>query len=136
MSEIKKLSICQDCNTEIDEATENQGRKPRPFCESLRRSFQDSFSDAATVGTLVATKAYKGGLSRSKGLRFESKDGDSFSFDCQRLVELSQLVDHENNRYVKRVFDRKTGEVIREVDEPLAQHTGRGSAKKRNPKKS
>jgi predicted RNA-binding Zn-ribbon protein involved in translation (DUF1610 family) len=133
MSDVIKSAFCQDCNIAIDETTETEGRKPCPSCGSLRRRYEDSFSDSATAGSLVTTKAYKGGLSKRKGLRFESKDGDSFSFDRQRFVELNQLVDHENNRYVKKVVDRKTGEAIRDVDEPLTQHQERGSAKKRDP---
>jgi hypothetical protein len=79
------------------------------------------------------TKGYAAGLSKRKGLRFESKDGDSFSISRGRLVKLNQLVDHEAKRYKKKVIDPVTGEVIRDVDEPLSDHKDRGSAKPRGP---
>jgi len=43
-------------------------------------------------------------------------------------VELA--VDRIRNRYYERIIDKESGEVVREVDEPLADHVGRGSAKK------
>lgn len=80
----------------------------------------------------MALKDYAAGKSRKKGLRKESKDGASFSYDRKRFMQLNQLVDHETKRYVKTVIDPKTGEVIRHIDEPLQDHTGRGSAKDRD----
>ena len=85
------------------------------------------------MGTLMHTKAYAPGLSKRKGLKFESKDGDSLSIALGRFVELHQLVDHETNRYVKEVVDTATGDVLRNVDEPLTEHQNRGSAKRREP---
>jgi hypothetical protein len=78
-------------------------------------------------------KGYTGGVSKRKGLRFESKDGDSFSVALGRFVQLNQVVDHEAGRYLKKVVDPVTGEILREVDEPLADHQNRGSAKPRDP---
>lgn len=79
------------------------------------------------------TKGYAGGLSRKKGLRFESKDGDSFCADLERFVNFNQLVDHDAGRYVKKIVDPVTGNILREVDEPLPDHKNRGSAKPRDP---
>ena len=47
---------------------------------------------------------------------------------------LEQTVDRENNRYRKRVVDSQTGEILRDVDHPLTDHQGYGSAKKKAPK--
>lgn len=41
-----------------------------------------------------------------------------------------QIIDRRGNRYVKRVEDPETGEVVRNVDEPLTEHRGYGSAKR------
>jgi hypothetical protein len=40
-----------------------------------------------------------------------------------------QIVDRPNGRYVKRISDPETGAVVRDVDERLSKHTGRGAAK-------
>jgi len=121
---------CKSCGRPIDEAEERQSpRKLCPICGCTKQASNLDFGDEMAAGDLLATKDYASGKSRKKGLRKESKDGASFSHDRQRFVQINQLVDHENKRYVKIVTDPKTGEVIRHVDEPLPDHTGRGSAK-------
>jgi hypothetical protein len=45
-----------------------------------------------------------------------------------------QIVDRLADRYFERVVDPDAGEVLRECDEPLSQHTGRGSAKQKRRK--
>ena len=47
------------------------------------------------------------------------------------MIHKERLIDRKNNRYREVVKDMKTGDVIHEVDEPLSQHTGHGSAKPR-----
>ena len=127
-------AFCHDCKSIIDEALEaTQGRQPCPSCGSLKRRYEESLTSGVTVGALMHTKGYAGGLSKRKGLRFESKDGDSFSVALGRFVKLNQLVDHEEKRYIKKIVDPLTGEVLREVDEPLPDHQNRGSAKPRDP---
>jgi hypothetical protein len=79
------------------------------------------------------TKGYAGGKSRTKGLLFESKDGVSYSYDLKRFVHFHQLFDHVNKWVTKSVIDPVTGDVLREVDHAIGEHTDRGSAKKRDP---
>jgi hypothetical protein len=43
---------------------------------------------------------------------------------------LVRVIDRRNNRYRESVRDPSTGEVVRNVDEALTEHTGRGSARK------
>ena len=60
-------------------------------------------------------------------------DGVRVGKDRPHFVRISRLVDRENDRYRESVEDTKTGEVIRDVDHPLSEHRGRGSAKGRGP---
>jgi predicted nucleic acid-binding Zn-ribbon protein len=48
-----------------------------------------------------------------------------------RLVRVTQLIDRSNDRYGKKVVDVDTGEVLREANHNLSQHTGHGSDKLR-----
>jgi hypothetical protein len=48
-----------------------------------------------------------------------------------RLVHFLQTFDRNADRYHEHVEDAATGEVIRHVEEPLSQHHGHGSAKRR-----
>jgi Tfp pilus assembly protein PilZ len=37
-------------------------------------------------------------------------------------VDITQIIDRENNKYVKRVIDKKIGQVVKDLEEPLDQH--------------
>lgn len=41
-------------------------------------------------------------------------------------------VDRDRNKYFERIINKETGEVVREVAEPLTEHTGRGCAKNKS----
>jgi hypothetical protein len=43
------------------------------------------------------------------------------------------VVDRDHDRYTERIADAE-GNPVREVDELLSEHTGRGAAKPRPPK--
>lgn len=61
----------------------------------------------------------------------KSFTGADWSHSLQRFVEKIRILDRDNNRYVEKVVDPETGEVLRDVEEPLSEHQGRGSAKPR-----
>ena len=123
---------CKDCGAQIDDEAlgAQQGGHPCTICGSKQRYIDESLDEEVVMSAEVHTKGYAGGVSRKKGLKFESKDGDSMSTEQGRFMKRNQLVDRQNNRYVKKVIDPVTGEVIRDVDEPLSDHTDRGAAKK------
>lgn len=45
------------------------------------------------------------------------------------LMQKERIIDRKNNMYKERVVDSDTGSVIRDVEHPLSEHTGHGSAK-------
>jgi hypothetical protein len=127
-------TLCTSCKSTIDEANDVDGlRSPCPSCGSLSRYFEDDLESTAAAGALMHTKGYAGGKSKSKGLLFESKDGDSYCYDLSRFVHFHQLFDHVNKWVTKSVIDPVTGDVLREVDHAMEEHRDRGSAKKRDP---
>lgn len=125
-------AFCLICNSPIDEEKElAEGRQPCHQCGSLKRSYEMALISSATIGTNIRTKGYAAGKSRKKGLKFESVDGDSYSVSLGRFVKLNQFVDHVSKWYTKKIIDPYTGEILRDVDEPLVAHQGRGSAKRK-----
>ena len=131
-------TYCLECNATIDEENElAKVKQPCPQCGSVKRAYEMTLISYATIGTNMRSKGYAAEKSRKKGLLFESFCGDSYSVTLGRFVKINQLVDHKAKRYTKKVVDPLTGETLRDVDEPLQNHQGRGSAKKKtNPKKS
>lgn len=126
-------TFCQNCNYQIKNVNDQTiMRCPCPNCGSFKRCYQETVNEALTCGEIIKIKAYVGGLSKRKGRRFECIQGSSLSIDRGRFMFVFQLVDYENNRYIKKVIDPKTGEIIRNEDKLLSDHRDHGSAKKRD----
>jgi hypothetical protein len=64
-----------------------------------------------------------------KGIRFELVQGDELTRSTGRWATKRRLIDRENRRYQERVVEQGSGEVIRNIDEPLSAHRGHGSAR-------
>lgn len=62
---------------------------------------------------------------------YESVSGDDLHRATGQWNHLTREIDRENDRYKERIVDSQTGEIIRQVEEPLTKHVGRGYAKKK-----
>lgn len=130
MSSTTPLVRCKNCGAQLAEnpSAPVEERQPCPECGSMSRQVGITLTDTAvTIHESLAVKA------KSPGERepfLESKQGDSYSTKWGRFMTLLQVVDRRNNRYRKLVTDPETGEILRDVDEPLTDHRGYGSAKK------
>jgi hypothetical protein len=91
----------------------------------MKRLFQTTMR--ASVGMRVTGKE----LGRKKPF-VEVRAEPSKSIKLGRNVHHERLIDRRNNRYAEKVTDPKTTDVLHECDEPLSQHRGQGSAKKRD----
>jgi hypothetical protein len=61
----------------------------------------------------------------------EGKYGDDLYRKTGKWNELERTIDRANDRYREKITDPETGDVIRDLDEPLSKHRGRGDAKRR-----
>lgn len=48
-----------------------------------------------------------------------------------RMIKKDRLIDRKRDLYKERVVDADSGEVIRDVEHPLSEHIGYGSAKRK-----
>jgi uncharacterized FlaG/YvyC family protein len=64
-----------------------------------------------------------------KKKRQELITGNDLRKDDKKWMDKTRFIDRDRNRYIEKVVDPDTGEVLRDVDEPLSDHFGRGSAK-------
>jgi hypothetical protein len=122
--------VCNSCGVELDESASvsAEERQPCPQCGSLARAFSVTLKSTVTARPSLGLKAKSGG--RGKAF-LEQKQGDNYSPSRGRWMRLVQIVDRRRNRYRKLVTDPETGEVLRDVDEPLTDHVGRGDAKRK-----
>ncbi|MGZ8982707.1 MAG: hypothetical protein ACXW11_01975 [Methylotenera sp.] len=73
---------------------------------------------------------------KAKGLgqkkpHVELKQGPSHSHKLGKSVEHVRLIDRGNDRYFEKVTDYESGELIHHDEEPLSEHNGHGTAKKK-----
>ncbi len=59
----------------------------------------------------------------------ETIAGDDLHRKTGKWNKLTRVIDRRNDRYYELVRNPDTGEVIRECEEPLSHHIGRGSAR-------
>lgn len=99
---------------------------------------QDKSNDVIVQLVGVSAKAEAGciaakGVSRtgekSKGkYAYEELRGHEFNV-AGNLMRKERIFDRKNNIYKELVINTDTGEVVRDIEHPLTEHTDRGSAK-------
>jgi hypothetical protein len=120
--------FCGNCGESVGEPTgiPVELRKPCPKCGSLSRMAKVGITAELELRGDLGLKARTPG---EKKPFIEQKTGNSYWHKMGKWMRRVQIIDRRGNRYVKRVDDPKTGEVVRDVDEPLTNHQGFGSAK-------
>lgn len=122
---------CGECGSPLDEPSEGPAtrRVSCPHCGSTTRKF---------------VQVVDGSISFHEQVRLVKRDqepgrpaeeltqGDDLNRDSGKWYDLTRHIDRRNNRYKERIVDPETGDVIREVDEPLSDHRGRGNAKRKD----
>ena len=84
--------------------------------------------DTLTLHAMLDFKA------RSQGKRkpyTEGKAGDALHRDTGRWVKLQRIIDRAKDWYTELVTDPETGKVVHRCEEPLSEHQGHGSAKRK-----
>jgi len=126
-----QVTTCAQCKTELSESpqTAPENRKPCPNCGSTSRLYQVLLHSTVEARISFGLKARHGNTGKPF---LEQKSGDSFFHKAQKWVYRIMRIDRDNNHYAETVVDPKTNEVIHRCEEPLINHRGRGSAKKKN----
>jgi hypothetical protein len=64
------------------------------------------------------------------GFGYESVTGAEPRRDGKGWVYIRKIIDREKDRYVEHIVDYHTGDVLRDVDEPLSKHLGHGTERR------
>ncbi|MCA1696019.1 MAG: hypothetical protein LC749_15560 [Actinobacteria bacterium] len=129
MTEPNARSYCGECRTPLDESpsTSAEDREPCPSCRSTSRFVSLHVTETITVHESVGLKARHG---RGRTPFREVRSGADLHRDTGEWRTIHRVIDRENDHY-DEVVTSADGHVVREVHEPLSQHTGRGAAKQR-----
>jgi hypothetical protein len=121
---------CGQCGKPLNEPPSMpvEQRTACPSCGSTVRAFSIEISSTLEVHGQRRLK----GRRASGGAPFiEQKVGSDLHRKTGIWMKLERVIDRAHDWYRERIMSPKTGEVIRECEEPLSQHQGHGTAKKR-----
>ena len=62
----------------------------------------------------------------------EETKGQVWSNELDQWVTIHRIIDRASDKYLELVVDEETGDILRECEEKLSEHTGRGTAKGKN----
>lgn len=118
---------CSSCGTLLDTAADTpEARAPCHACGATGRGINVSIVESLTIRDGIGVQAKRPGESRPY---VEDKAMPSYSHSLGKNVLHERVIDRDNDRYVEKVTDFETGEVIHYKEEPLSEHRGHGSAK-------
>jgi hypothetical protein len=121
---------CGNCKQELNEAagTQPEKRLPCPLCGSTSRAFDETIVEHVVLSANVGMKAkHKDG-----GKPFiEQKSEKGFNRDRNKPVNITRVIDRQNDKYKEEIIDPETKEVIHKCEEPLSSHVGHGNAKQK-----
>jgi DNA-directed RNA polymerase subunit RPC12/RpoP len=120
---------CSRCGASVPEPGRIDDQTPCPSCGSTARTFAVTLTDKAEAHDSLGTKARHGDIGKVKPHR-ETFTGFDYHQDSAEWRQVSRVVDREADRYTERIVDA-AGNVVRDVDEPLSEHRGHGTAKRR-----
>jgi hypothetical protein len=120
---------CAKCKTVLEDDPDRASPKPCHVCGHTERLYEKTMTGTVGTRSSIALKA------KSPGERkpfMEQKSGDDLHRKTGKWSKLTRVINRRGDRYVEKIVDEETGEVLREVDEPLSKHRDRGSAKPKN----
>ena len=124
---------CASCGfefTERENLPENE-RAPCSRCGSLGRALVRVLNESIEVEDRHKMKLKGGERTASSKPGRELIQGHDFHRKSGKWNYLFRLVDRINDWYHEKITDLKTGNTIRDCQEPLSKHPGRGSAKRK-----
>ncbi len=110
-------NYCKKCGREL-----NPVQRPCPYCGGTGINYVRSASVKVVFRASTLWKQIRTG--RKRPIR-EGKSGWSASGDAAKHpngVDKMTLIDREKDEYEKKVVDKRTGEVVKDLKEPLSQH--------------
>jgi len=115
---VTKRNYCVQCGKELD-----PGQQPCPYCGSVEIQPDTGKTNLAIgLSPIIEWEQKRKGYKRPI---LEGKSGLFASGDAEKHpngVDKTQIIDREKDKYIKKVIDKRTGKVVKDVVEPLSKH--------------
>ena len=131
---IMTTMFCSDCGIELrgfnTQGTENE-RSPCSECGGIARLFKVNIEDGVSVNDDLYMKGFGIKPTGGKKLNFKGKFGAELHKDSNTLQERERSFDFIKDEYYEKIINKELG-FFKEVHDKATNHTGHGSAKKKN----
>lgn len=123
-------SVCQKCGAILD-GSEGPDKKACPQCGYLHDILNAEVIDKLRIYESLSYRRKDPGRTGRAKTMSEGITGHEYSYSHGKIISKQRLIDREADKYVETVTDIETGEIIHKCDEPLSEHRGHGTAKKK-----
>jgi hypothetical protein len=120
--------ICGDCGYVRPGPTAEDDLTQCPKCGSANQNIAAGITETVTARDGWRFQVRDGNLSSKKRLRRDIFSGAEQRKSHGDFVQKERVIDKDTNRY-RKLIRIESGEIIHDVDEPLTDHFGHGSAK-------
>lgn len=130
---MNKVILCDNCCRHFtdEEIDANEESFPCPSCGSNEKTIKITIIEQVTAHEALSGKVTNKNYPSKKNPRRKFFVGEEIRRDTGKWVNKERNIDQDNNIYKEVVTDPETGEIIHFCEEPLTDHTGHGSAKRR-----
>lgn len=102
-----------------------------PECNSNKLNIVIDIKETVHIYDILKGKKKDPNFNSKRNPRFEIITGSEKCHDKNKMVQKLRVIDKTviPYKYKEQLIDIETGEIIKDVEEPLVQHPGHGSAK-------
>ena len=132
MGETGRVVHCGDCGMQLpSDWVSSEEKKICPKCGSNRQDVSLSIFDKLTVAASVRGKVKDDSFSSKQKVRKDFFYGDDVRKKDGKWMKKERIIDKDADCYKEVVTDPSSGEVVHKTEEPLSEHRGHGSAKRK-----
>lgn len=131
-----RIDVCSSCGAErigpgIGDVPGERVPCPNDGCGSVAITTQLTITADLGMRARLVAKAKDRSLGSRRGRKVDMTTGAEYYRLDDRWHRVERKIDYVNDWYDEVITVESTGEVIREVHEPLSDHQERGTAKRR-----
>ena len=123
---------CSDCAESLpSEWAHSSELNKCPKCGSIDQTIEMGITEEVgmELHDNVKGKVKDNNFNSKRNPRYEFVEGDDLRKRDEKWMKKTRILDKYNDKYIEKVTNPETGEVIHENVEPLSEHFGHGSAK-------
>ncbi len=126
--------LCERCDLRTETDGESEIKPACPVCQGplfrIREIYVSDLISSKDITEFTDVKGKNDNYPSKRKLRRHIQSGMRKGADG-RVVNVRRVINVDADEYVEKIIDLETGKIIHDCKEPLRDHRGRGSAKRK-----